>query len=1146
MMDAFPHASKIVTNFTDAFGKESKKIKGIAKGLWGSIDGIGETISANWIMVLTAFVTIMNKVAEAEEKAYEKAKQQADKTKEIADKRAEEANQLQSLIKQYEEAAKSSDGSAESRQEILNIQKQINALVGGENDNLDLVNGNLEEQLSILRAISAEKAAQDESDYIAAYSAAAEASDKSVHKVGVENWIQKINSIGGNLVSDKTDSDSLASEIFANSNIGVIGSNSDAWSSYWEIVGENAKERYENAQKAIKALETDVRYNHTDSDLYNKLVEARDLYYQDYQNEVAAVQNLVNSSLSAVTLPSNLDTREDYESFRLSLVNRLESDSGLATARERFLLGSNNIPSYVDDYLSATLPDIFNKFLEDAEADTSSNKTVQKVKEVSDRLKEMFDSEAFDDMRESLTELANAGELTADKVVELSEGSLELSGMLSENGMSARFLANVLNKELSGQDGFSLVTDDALRLNSALTGLTSRFDEIAEAKSEFDAAMAKGEKDDDFKSYAEAFSALNDEFVSGTTNSNTFWAAAEYMFGTEQLEAWGWSVDEVYNAMQNCVGIFGDAESAGKGFLDKLDEIAEEGQVLGEDGSVLATIEKLTDGGWNFDVDGLHLDELAGQMGMSSEATLACLEALSMFGDVRYYDIQEVLDAIKEIGLSSDDFDTTAVNVDALTEQLSNLGYNGKEIHDIFESIKNDSPEMVLFDTSKSIETVTDDLIKLGVAAQNGVNVSINTQSFGEFMSQLGYTKDDTTELLKQLGNTDNIKLTNAQGEVLSLDDALLMLENIDFKQSVVEGFEETIDVVDNATDKVKEFQKEIDGLHGKTVTVDIKIPQQMSTGNHGGGRSRFSYYNSTDFHRWNDGIVAHARGTDNAKPGKALVGEEGEELVQSKDRAYFVGTNNPEIVDLSRGDIVYNAEETKKIKNGRGHLHGTIPSFKLGGAVGSSKFYTTYIDDGAKSVSAEKTATTTTLKPTRTSSTQSDVKVEATEVTVEGENVSGIVAGVSGTIPIANGGASGGMTFQTYDSVFSEDGENSSSGSSSEEKEPKVFDWVEIAIDRISSAVDKLKTIATSTYNTLKTRLSATYKEITKVNEQIAVQQKAYDKYISKANSVGLSSDLVSKVQNGSIEIGDYDEDIAEQITEYQEWYAISCYFTQ
>lgn len=86
--------------------------------------------------------------------------------------------------------------------------------------------------------------------------------------------------------------------------------------------------------------------------------------------------------------------------------------------------------------------------------------------------------------------------------------------------------------------------------------------------------------------------------------------------------------------------------------------------------------------------------------------------------------------------------------------------------------------------------------------------------------------------------------------------------------------------------------------------------------------------------------------------------------------------------------------------------------------------------------------------------------------------------------------------------------------------KEKEAFDWIEIVIDRIERAIERLRTAAASAYKSLKTRLGATADEIDKVNQEIATQQQAYDRYIKEANSVGLSSSLAEKVRNGTIDI--------------------------
>lgn len=62
-----------------------------------------------------------------------------------------------------------------------------------------------------------------------------------------------------------------------------------------------------------------------------------------------------------------------------------------------------------------------------------------------------------------------------------------------------------------------------------------------------------------------------------------------------------------------------------------------------------------------------------------------------------------------------------------------------------------------------------------------------------------------------------------------------------------------------------------------------------------------------------------------------ALTGEEGPELVETKDGAYLTGTEGPQIANINRGDTVYTADETKEIYKRKGI---SIPAYK-GGVIG-------------------------------------------------------------------------------------------------------------------------------------------------------------------------------------------------------------------
>ena len=107
------------------------------------------------------------------------------------------------------------------------------------------------------------------------------------------------------------------------------------------------------------------------------------------------------------------------------------------------------------------------------------------------------------------------------------------------------------------------------------------------------------------------------------------------------------------------------------------------------------------------------------------------------------------------------------------------------------------------------------------------------------------------------------------------------------------------------------------------------------------------------------------------------------------------------------------------------------------------------------------------------------------------------------------------------------------SSGSS------KTFNWIETAIEKVSKAASRLGNIVSNTFKSWTDRNSALKKQISEVNKEIELQQKAYEVYTQKADSVGLSDYWTDKVRNGSIDISVItDEDLADKIDEYKEWY--------
>lgn len=229
--------------------------------------------------------------------------------------------------------------------------------------------------------------------------------------------------------------------------------------------------------------------------------------------------------------------------------------------------------------------------------------------------------------------------------------------------------------------------------------------------------------------------------------------------------------------------------------------------------------------------------------------------------------------------------------------------------------------------------------------------------------------------------------------------------------------------------------------------------------------------------------------GTDNS--GIALGGELGQELVVRNGRFFTIGDDSAEFFQYQKGDIIFNAEQTRQIL-----ANGKITN---GAKRGVSYAEGTAFDSGSGG-----------RRRTSGSSTHS----------------------------------AGSSSSSSSSKSSSSSSKSSSSDKSKDEKEPQIFDWIEIALSRIQRAIDNLSKKAESTFKKLSTRLSATNKKISKVNEEINLQQKAADRYMKEANNVGLSSALAKKVREGTIDINEYDEDTQKLIEDYQKWYekALDC----
>lgn len=132
-----------------------------------------------------------------------------------------------------------------------------------------------------------------------------------------------------------------------------------------------------------------------------------------------------------------------------------------------------------------------------------------------------------------------------------------------------------------------------------------------------------------------------------------------------------------------------------------------------------------------------------------------------------------------------------------------------------------------------------------------------------------------------------------------------------------------------------------------------------------------------------------------------------------------------------------------------------------------------------------------------------------------------------------------------SYNPYMVSGGSAGGSGASEAKDTTKQYNWIETAINRVQDALSRLTKVRDDTYTSWTKRNAALNQEIAKTTEEINLQQRAYENYMAKANSIGLSQDYINKIQSGTIQIEDItDEGLQEKIDQYQDWYdkAVSC----
>lgn len=590
-------------------------------------------------------------------------------------------------------------------------------------------------------------------------------------------------------------------------------------------------------------------------------------------------------------------------------------------------------------------------------------KSKENIDSLSDAMSKLADGslEVWDvvELIKKFPELAEYVDLTADGFGNLSVGLRALAQREVESFISEMQKFKETNNLTEEQAAHIDALCNSIRNLSAesVQNLTGEFGVLAEsiqaatqAQNELEAALAEDDWDTGYEGRVEAYGGFQEVLDAGEYGSKAYAAYKEY-FGLiekspEQIKAW----------MESNKKYFTEGTDGVLAFLQTVESLSGTGGAL--DG--IASFDADTGEFW-YDIN--ELGAFADALGWTEEMLQDFIYKYRMYCEE--WESRSPADTMKELtnaGLISQignvDFGPTFASLKELQE-YTGLGEQG--VYDLIDSInelraQEGLPNISLIgrDITEVTQTSITQWQNLGATAEEvsallielaqqdvaiAPNLYIDTESGPQIdvdtlLAEAGIDGSETVHIEVDMTVNNEPAMATIEATVAEVEailgegwEALLSADSADAEtriqavQTLLEELPPSTDVMvlDSTGLACSNLSKVIDLLGtidaNKTKTITIR-------------------YQTI-------GMPMFADGTSGAKAGPALLGDEYSpsgspkpELVVSGNRAYLAGQNGPEIGYLNDGDIVYTADETRRILHGN-ILHSSIPAHAGGTAGG-------------------------------------------------------------------------------------------------------------------------------------------------------------------------------------------------------------------
>lgn len=610
------------------------------------------------------------------------------------------------------------------------------------------------------------------------------------------------------------------------------------------------------------------------------------------------------------------------------------------------------------------------KSFKDALGSVSENidNTQSKITTLSGALTSLRDGsmtlEQVIDLIQQFPELAEYVDLTAEGFGDLGKGIEELirnsPKEVIEELQKLKETEGLTEKQVAAIDGlcdsFEKMSTDAIQDASGQFGvLAEAINGAKQAKNELDKALQEEDYDSGYEARVSAFTGMKEVMASGEYGSKAYSAYKEY-FGLE-----GRSAADVQKWMDANSKYFTEGKEGVTAFLNEIEALNKAGKLSEDiafyDGATgelrydINYLEEFADSlDWSEEMLQDFIDKYrmycedwverttemnqteflnAGIIKETSDGAIASLKDLEKYTNYSTEDAIRLIDEINALRAASGMEPIQLIGRDQIhvTQQMvDDLHATLKEAEAVKSVIVDLGKAGATFDSGVTYDGQTvESIIANSVDDSGAVSVDIKMNVNGEEVIQTVTTTANTIKGI--LGENWEVKLNSQVAE---------------------ERFAAVQALADNL---VKEDYTVT--VYGNTTTASTALDELSRLLDQVIAKSQITISTSTE-----DGIQHNATGTKSATAGPSLLGDEysptGQpkpELVVTKDHAYVAGLDGPEVGYLNDGDVVYTADQTRDILNGRpDNVKSIMPRYTLGKnntlvyytADGSSKVATT------------------------------------------------------------------------------------------------------------------------------------------------------------------------------------------------------------